>query len=113
MELLRNTVFGHFICLITRGKRFQFLEERDTSIHSRYVHKEKSARMARHGHTGEEDDLDGTKKRDSSTPSTPSTSSRSKSPDGQTNSASGTEIDPEKGKDVQVVDWFGPDDTEV
>ena len=53
-ELIRDTVFGHFLRIVSGGKMFPFEEDRNPSIWKRYIDKEKSGRMAHHGTTEEE-----------------------------------------------------------
>ena len=112
-ELIRDTVFGHLLRYLSGGKLLPYAEERDPSLWKRYIHDDKTLRMAHHGHTGKEevaaDRPDGSQipqatSRDSST-------TRHES-NVQTN-ALGHPIDPEKGRDTNVVDWYGEDDSEV
>lgn len=49
--LIRDSVFGHCMRLISRGKLFPYPEERDSSIWDTYVNSEKSTNMARYGST--------------------------------------------------------------
>lgn len=118
-ELIRDTVFGHFLRIISGGKVLPYEEERDPSLWKRYIDKEKSGRMAHHGHTGEEDEneeQDDNQQHDASrSGSTASSQSgtRVASRDAPHNEISGVRIDSEKGKDVNVVDWFGENDPEV
>lgn len=149
VELVRDTAFGHALRLITGGKVMTFEEERDPSIWKRYIDKEKSGRMAHHGHIGEEeketkegDDTESTERgtgerevndsngnanstgRDQSTTQAGgvlsgdtrrSSETRTGSTDNgqQRNEISGVPVDPEKGRDVSVVTWYGDDDPEV
>lgn len=128
-ELVRDTVFGHALRLATRGKVLQFEEERDPSLWKRYVDKGKSGRMARHGHTGEEEkeeDVDETGNGNSdeqqragvaegitTSDSRNSSDTRVGSGEAQRNEVSGVRVDPEKGRDVSVVTWFSENDPEV
>lgn len=41
------------------------------------------------------------------------TRSRAFDPDAGYNEASGVNIDEEKGRDLSIIDWYGPDDPEV
>jgi DHA1 family multidrug resistance protein-like MFS transporter len=116
-ELIRDTAFGHFLRLLTKGKVLPYEENRDPLVWKRYVHKEKSGNVARHGHTGGEetngdlDDSSGLQDRDTS----PANSSNTRVGSGTHghNEISGVRIDPEKGRDVNVVHWFGDEDPEV
>jgi DHA1 family multidrug resistance protein-like MFS transporter len=127
-ELVRDTVLGHFLRIVTRGKVLPYEEDRDPSLWERYIDKEKSGRMAHHGHTEEEQDEEEADASDDSTQqqqragagegnATANTRDSSDtevgSDDVQRNEVSGHPIDPEKGRDVSVVTWFGDDDPEV
>jgi MFS transporter, DHA1 family, multidrug resistance protein len=130
-ELIRDTIPGHLLRLATGRKVLQYEEERDPSLWKRYVDKEKSGRLAHHGNTEEEveekkeeanesgDGNSGAHKRDSvaernNTSNTRNSSdTRVGSGDAQRNEICGVPIDPEKGRDVSLVTWFGYDDPEV
>jgi DHA1 family multidrug resistance protein-like MFS transporter len=128
-ELVRDTVLGHFLRLVTGGKVLPYEEDRDPSLWKRYIDKEKSGRMAHHGHTEEEetneeeadasDDSTQQQQRagaveDNATANTrDSSDTEVGSANVQRNEVSGHPIDPEKGRDVSIVTWFGDDDPEV
>ncbi|PSR79988.1 putative caffeine resistance protein 5 [Coniella lustricola] len=121
-DLVRESFFGQCARLITGGRVLQYPEEEDPSIWQRYVHAEKSANMG----------LYGTTERPSSSSSAQNQNEEKKKKtrksdedDGASNDsgygANGEQtprragghqkyIDPEKGRDVHVVDWYGPDD---
>merc|ERR1712093_253305 len=143
-ELVRDTVFGHFLRLVTKGKVMTFEEERDSSLWKRYVDKEKSGRMAHHGHTGEEEKENEKETKDTDDSESPergiwqkdeesenragqnqavlsqnggprnSSETRLGSLDNgqQRNEISCVPVDPEKGRDVSVVTWYGENDPE-
>ncbi|PVH87179.1 putative caffeine resistance protein 5 [Cadophora sp. DSE1049] len=147
-ELIRDTVFGHFLRLVTRGKVMTFEEERDPSLWKRYIDTEKSGRMAHHGHTGEAEKEHGKEAKDTDDAESPvrgiwqkedetghgdgsragqnqavlgqngnsrnSSETRLGSVDNgqQRNEVSGVMVDPEKGRDVSVVTWYGGHDPE-
>jgi len=109
-DLIRDSPFGHIVRLVTRNKVFQYPEERDPGLWKKYVHEEKSGYMAHHGtvEPPEEESQDlnnarGVRARDSDS------SARTEVGDGY-NAASGAKVDPEKGKDKYVIDWYGDDD---
>lgn len=125
-ELIRDTVLGHFLRLVTGKKVLLYPEEKDPEIWRKYVNKEKSANMASHGQPQppEEDEKKEENKDDNEDESAPrnrgpsrtgssQSSSTIKDDSGQVNEASGRPIDTEKGQDSFVVDWYGPDDPEV
>lgn len=123
-DLIRDTVVGHILRFITGRRVLKYQEEIDPSLWEKYVHKEKSANMAVHGQTSPPEDAeqDQVKEKDIDNDQgearRPQSSSRSSSAtqvdeNEKVNEVSGKKIDPEKGKDVFVVDWWGPNDPEV
>lgn len=116
-ELIRDTVFGHSLRLATRGRVLQYEEERDPTVLERYVDKEKSGRMAHHGHTGLEGQDNGANTGNSDGNNVHSSrrtsDTRVESSDERLNEASGVVVDPEKGRDVTIVTWFSENDPEV
>lgn len=118
-ELFRDTVAGHLIRLVTKSKILPYEEERDPSLWKNFINREKSARIARQGHTGEPDEKDeeagntnGPQNGDS--PSRGSSDTQVAAPENTTrNEASGVMVDPEKGRDATIVTWFSDDDPEV
>lgn len=122
-ELIRDTVFGHFIRLVSGKRYLPYGEDRDSSLWKRYVDAEKSGRMAHRGHTGEEESNGENAGRGrnsggenpSRLGSHASSDTRVASPvdPRDMNEPSGVKVDPEKGKDVHVVSWFSKDDPEV
>ncbi|TVY15903.1 Caffeine resistance protein 5 [Lachnellula arida] len=125
-ELVRDTCFGHVLRLATGGRVMQYEEDIDPSLWERYIDKEKSGRMAHHGHTAEEekneensgsnDDVSD-QRQTAAEHNQPSSSrdtsdTRVGSQDQQRNDPSGVIVDPEKGRDVSIVTWYGADDSE-
>jgi hypothetical protein len=129
-ELVRDTVVGHLLRLATGGRALKYEEERDKSLWKRYIDKEKSGRMAHHG-TVEENQDEEHKEQDASdidaqgqqgarvaernttTGARNSSDTRVGSGEAQRNEVSGVPVDPEKGRDVTIVTWFGDNDPEV
>ncbi|KAF2832809.1 MFS general substrate transporter [Ophiobolus disseminans] len=105
-DLIRDSPFGHIVRLVTRQKYFQYPEEQDHELWKRYVHEEKSGHMAHHGTTDapeqQPNELDRAQRNSE-------TSSRTHVGE-EHNEASGVRVDPEKGKDKHVIDWYGPED---
>ncbi|KAI0156551.1 MFS transporter [Xylariaceae sp. FL1272] len=119
-ELIRDSFFGQ----CSGGKLFKYPEEVDSSIWKKYVHTEKSANIAHHGHTR--------------APSPTASEKRVLDEDSKNSSRSGSnrnselepplatrldthaivhgqpdrKVDPEKGRDYYIVDWYGPNDPE-
>lgn len=54
-ELIRDTVFGHALRFVTRGKVLQYGEEKDPELWKQYIDKKASGNMAHHGTPGEEE----------------------------------------------------------
>ncbi|KAK5207540.1 GTPase-activating protein [Exophiala xenobiotica] len=109
-QLFRDTVAGQLLRLISGNRLLQYPEERDSSIWQKYLNAEKSANMAIHGSTeppsSEEKQESGSQpRRDSSSASTTVDNDNA-----LINTLSKTKVDPEKGRDVHIVDWYGPDD---
>jgi len=115
-DLFRDTAVGHLIRLVTRNKCLQFSEEKDPSMWKNYMDEKKSGYMAHHGTTEPPEDdaqmegIGGVRTRDGRHPSDSSDATRV----GQegVNHASGVSIDPEKGRDVHIVSWYGDNDQE-
>jgi len=113
MELIRDTVFGHALRLVSGDKILPYAENRDPSLWKRYVHTEKTAHMAHHGSPGPEEGRGD----DSNSPHDSQTAVRtatgcSRNEDVPRN-AFGHKVDQEKGKDTNVVHWYGEYDPEV
>ncbi|KAL8681112.1 MAG: hypothetical protein Q9186_002764 [Xanthomendoza sp. 1 TL-2023] len=103
-ELIRDTAFGHLVRLVTRGKYLQYAEDKDPSMWQTYISGEKTKRMAHHGQL-RQPSLD------------PLSSSEASSrtligDERRVNEFTGHPIDREKGRDMNVVAWFGEHDAE-
>lgn len=118
-DLVRDTVFSHTLRVLTGGKVFKYPEEEDSSLWKRYVHPEKSHNIAVHGDvngpqgdSGERDEAGSDSQNNNDEPRRSSATAIE-----HHNVAHGTrkttKVDPEKGKDYFIVDWYGPDDPEV
>ncbi|KAK3116490.1 GTPase-activating protein [Teratosphaeriaceae sp. CCFEE 6253] len=131
-ELIRDTAFGHLVRFVSRGRYLKFAEEADPSIWTRFIDEKKSGYLAHHGDGNPpEDDVEmegigGVRTREDQftlqapvarhsptrTPSDHSSQTRVASEDPQINHASGVKVDPEKGRDLHIVSWYGDDDPE-
>ena len=115
-ELIRDTVFGHCVRLVTRAKVLQYAEEKDPSLWKRYLHEEKTAQMAHHGQLGDENikSEDPNESHGNLADTQPSSeeSSNTQVEKMRTTNTIGQKIDQEKGRDVNIVGWFGDDDPE-
>ncbi|KAH9892942.1 MFS transporter [Xylariomycetidae sp. FL2044] len=113
-ELVRDTIFSHVLRLLTGGRVFKYPEEVDPSIWKKYVDAEKSANIARYGQTtavpeggdGEEDVVNDDGRESGSTLATRVDT------DVLRNGIPNRTVDPEKGKDYFIVDWYGNEDPE-
>lgn len=110
--LIQDSIAGHAFRILSNGRFFKYAEERDPSLWKRFTNIEKSGRMAYHGRTDSTDIPDGdTFDMDWPVSQIPSRawSNGSRRFQGLT----GVRIDPEKGKDVHLVDWWDENDPEV
>ncbi|KAL8744451.1 MAG: hypothetical protein Q9190_003302 [Brigantiaea leucoxantha] len=102
-EFIRDTIVGHLLRLATRGKVLQYAEQKDSSLWKAYLSLEKTKRMADHGNP----------EQPSSEKMSSEESSRTRTADNQpVNQITGQPIDPEKGRDTNVVEWFDENDPE-
>lgn len=108
-ELIRDTCFGHLVRFATGNKYLRYQEEINPELWKRYVNVEKSGNMAKHGQTTVPDEA---KDQDADVPAESETSSESRIPSDE-NHVHNEKIDPEVGRDVHIVDWWGPNDPEV
>lgn len=114
-DIIRDSTFGHLVRLASKGKYFQYAEERDSSLWKNFINEEKSAVIAQHGDTNTPEDGSELPLRDAQRPVS-TASSRTQLPEDdsiQRNEASGVRVDPEKGRDKHVIDWLGQDDPDV
>ena len=115
-ELMRDTIFGHFVRLITKQRYFQYAEERDPKLWKQYLDREQTRNMALHGNTNGPSADDNSEKEIINTPSDVSSDARVGGGEHEqqlSSTITGQVIDPEKGRDVTMVTWFGDNDPEV
>ena len=117
-ELLRDTVFGHFVRLITGGRYFQYAEERDPSLWKDYINREQTKNMALYGNpegiASNEEHSRAESDPSSRDPSPARPSENTGQEHGQLSSTlTNQKVDPEKGKDTTMVTWYGDHDPEV
>ncbi len=113
-ELLRDTVFGHLVRLITKGKVLQYAEEKDPSLWKQYIDREQTKNMALFGN------LEGTESEEKKDHSPSEESSQTRNGDADQpehnrlhSTITAQRVDTEKGRDTTMVTWFGDDDPEV
>ncbi|KAI4164632.1 MAG: hypothetical protein LQ342_001606 [Letrouitia transgressa] len=105
-ELIRDTVFGHLLRIATRGRVLQYAEQKDPSLWRAYLSDEKTRGMAHHGQpepTAHNEPV----------PSSEDSSRTRAGDDQHTNEVTGQRIDTEKGRDMNVVEWFDENDSEA
>lgn len=122
-DIIRDSFFGQCCRLATNGRVFKYREETDPSVWHRYVKNEKKATAWRDGQSQtSETSLEKTSRRDSGNHSGSGSATRSSSTAGDAdeqtkhalhNDGDRRSNDPEKGKDSNIVDWYGPDDPEA
>jgi len=143
-ELIRDSIFGQAVRVITGKRVFKYSEEVDSEHWKKFINEEKSGYAAHHGikdgaiqpHGDESEDeekiegIGGIRTRDARaererqgqgerphgnsavSSSSDMTAVGERQEEAQYNSASGVKVDPEKGRDLHIVDWYGPDDAE-
>lgn len=112
-ELIRDTVLGHFLRMVTGKKVLLYEEEKNPELWRKYIHEEKSGNMAKYGQTSAPDDENSDQQDTDDSPArSASSGSTVVDRNQQVNEVSGKPVDPEKGRDVHIVDWWGPDDPE-
>ncbi|KAH8434334.1 MFS transporter [Aspergillus melleus] len=109
--LVQDSIFGHAVRILTNRRFFRYAEEKDPSLWHRYVNVEKSSRLAYHGRmdsvTIPEDHQLAHSETVARIPSSAWTHHGHKY-----QGLTGVRINPEKGKDVNVIDWWDEDDPE-
>jgi len=112
-DLIRDSAFGHLVRLVSKGKLFPYEEEKDPALWRKYLNETKSGHAAYHGKTeapeGDVDELTQARGLRAREGNDSEASSRTEVAEGF-NEASGVRVDPEKGKDVNIIDWTGDDD---
>lgn len=121
-QLIRDTAFGHTVRFLSRGKLLRYQEEEDPSLYTRFIDEKKSANLAQHGDVNPpEDDASekASEKDDLEKPERSTANGRSSSEgsgnadnDATINEVSGVKVDPENGKDIHLVSWWGNNDPE-
>jgi MFS transporter, DHA1 family, multidrug resistance protein len=127
---IRDTAFGQIVRLATRNRWPQYPEERDRDSWRKFVNERKSGNLARYGTVNRPDGADDEAKANPEDPESPHLGSSRPSEvglsddegkDGQKegwdsdaptethNAASGHKVDPNVGRDVQLVDWLEND----
>lgn len=117
-ELIRDTVFGHFVRLITKGRVLQYAEEKDPELWKKYTDREQTKDMALFGNPEGIFSEEKQDREDTSPSSGNSSQTRTADEDSQEHNQfhstiTGQRVDTEKGRDATMVTWFSDDDSEV
>ena len=118
-DLIRDSFFGQAVRLATGKRVFLYPEEKDLSIWEQSLDRVKSGQMARTGTlqpTPEEQDLEEKDEAADSGASTPTRRALEEKPEDDNalvNVPSGVRVDPENGRDVHIISWYGDNDPEV
>ena len=126
-DLIRDTAFGQLIRLASGNKFLKYPEEEDAKIWTRFIDEKKSGYLAHHGDTEPPEDgnemegLGGVRTREAQYAFYPpprlfslerTVSYNSRAGSVRVNEASGIKVDPEKGRDIHLVTWWGDNDPE-
>lgn len=128
-ELLRDTVFGHAVRFMTKARLFQYAEEKDPSLWKQYLDRTQTKNMALSGHPEdgspeEKHERESARVSETQSPANgignganlSEESSQTRAGDGEyqlSSTITGQKNDPEQGRDVTMVTWFGDNDPEV
>ena len=128
-DLFRDTIFGHAVRFLTKARYLQFVEEKDPSIWKQYIDRNQTKNMARYGHPDDESPEEKQERESAPVSESPSQANgnangadlseksfQTRAGDAEhqlSSTITGQKIDPEKGRDVTMVTWFGDDDPEV
>ncbi|KAL9099855.1 MAG: hypothetical protein Q9163_004703 [Psora crenata] len=133
-DLIRDSIFGQTVRLITGGRVLQYMEEKDPSLWKAYLDRDQTRNMALFGHpelSDEERKGVERKEKDNQTQTSAgirSPASNNVTPSGDSATTLTQEdknghqmhatltnqrVDTEKGKDASMVSWFGDKDPEV
>jgi len=120
-ELIRDTIFGHLVRLITKGRVLQYAEERDPSLWKQYIDRDQTKDMALYGNSEgtTPEDTQGKQDADVASPSSEGSSQTHMADADQqeygqlSSTITGERVDTENGRDTAMVTWYGEDDPEV
>ena len=122
-DIIRDAFLGHALRIVSRGRLLRYPEERDPKLAGRYYHLEKTSNLARYGQTTVPEDASPKREKEDQSPSDeehqrPLQESNRSVDSGDTavhrtvSNVAGTPVDPERGRDMTVIDWDGPNDPE-
>lgn len=122
--LMRDTAFGQIVRVASGRRFFKYAEEENPDLWKQFIDEKKSGNLAHHGtvdppEDGEEiNGLGGIRTREGQstgnvqTPREDSETSSRTQVGEDINAVSGVKLDSEKGRDIHLVSWYGPDDPE-
>ncbi|TPR01337.1 Sugar (and other) transporter family protein [Aspergillus niger] len=111
--LIQDSVFGQFIRLVSRGRYFRFEEQKDPSLWQQYINLDKSGCMAYTGRPDADEVPEPERFSAADTESMTRVPSTAWSHNGRRyQGITGAAIDPEKGRDVTIIDWWDDHDPE-
>ena len=103
--LIQDSVLGQFIRLVSRGRYFRFEEQKDPSLWQQYINLDKSGRMAYTGRPDADEVPEPERFSAADTESMTRVPSTAWSHNGRRyQGITGAAIDPEKGRDVTIID---------
>lgn len=122
-DIVRDSAFGHLVRKLTKNRYFQYPEERDLSVATKSYNVEKTKIICKYGQTTVPEDDKSThssdfekEEKDTEKPQ----NQRALGSDTTLNNHASSKknvvdapVDHERGRDVTIVDWEGPDDPEV
>jgi DHA1 family multidrug resistance protein-like MFS transporter len=106
-DIVRDSTFGHLVRLASRGKYFQYAEERDPSLLKQFINEDKSLNIRHHGDTNAPENESEAHRSERSSRTQLSEDETTQS---QYNGSHRRAVDPEKGTDKNVIDWVDPAD---
>lgn len=109
--LMHDSIAGYAIRYLTNGRTFQYAEEKDPSLWKQFINFEKSGQMAQQGHIASVDNPEDDNFSNGSVTQIPSVAWSDQG--NRFQGLTGARIDPEKGKDVHLIDWWDDHDKEV
>lgn len=120
-QLVRDSIFGQFLHFVSDGKLLQYQEQSNPSLwHSRALDEKIACRPSHKNldRSGEHPNPGGAVARnrqegDMNLASSADSSRSTVVPDDDASEASTNRSNAEKGKDPNLVDWYGPHDPEV
>lgn len=109
-DLFRDSPAGQLIRFVTKDRVLQYPEEKDPAVYEKCINQAKSRNMKRYGSTEAPSVTEKSFQPTDASPTRSSTSTRIEDNERRQNVSSKELGDLENGRDVDIVDWYGPDD---